>query len=81
MEMKSPRCVILDVEPPDGSGFELVDEWRRDGLSAPPMLLVSGRERGECQARAAQSQVPFLHRPYTLVELLETVQTLLGTAE
>jgi DNA-binding response OmpR family regulator len=81
MERELPKLVILDVDLPDGNGFELVDEWHRDGLSAPPILLVSGRECGACQARAAQSQVPFLHKPFTLLALLETIQTLLGTAE
>lgn len=76
MKTGAPMPVVLDVDLPDGNGFELADEWRRDRPDAGPILFISGRDAGECEARAAQLDAKFLHKPFTLPALVTVVQTL-----
>ena len=53
-----PDVVLLDVQLPDGSGFEIAQQLRNDNGSSPLVVLTSSRDAseygdlvGECGAR------------------------------
>lgn len=68
---------VLDVDLPDGNGFDLAKEWRRDGHGSLPILFVSGREHSACQKKATQLNARFLPKPFGPLALLAAVNLLL----
>ena len=50
----APDIILLDVQLPDGSGFDLVAELSPNG-SAPAVVLVSSRERADYGSRIEES--------------------------
>ena len=71
-----PSLVILDVDLPDGSGLELAREWRQNGWSAPPILLISGHSNAIRQAEAASLNVRLLPKPFGPLVFLAVVESL-----
>lgn len=69
--------VISDVVLPDGRGVELVAEWRTQQPQLP-ILLISGYtdDRSEWR-RISQMQIPLLHKPFGITDLLRQVHDLL----
>jgi DNA-binding NarL/FixJ family response regulator len=47
VETLQPDVVLLDVQLPDSSGFDLAAELRRANGSAPSVVLVSSRDAGD----------------------------------
>jgi DNA-binding NarL/FixJ family response regulator len=45
-----PEAVVVDVQLPDGDGFDVVDRLLAGG-GQPKIVLMSGRDRGEYGAR------------------------------
>jgi DNA-binding response OmpR family regulator len=73
--------VITDVQMPDGNGIEVVIAIRR-GPNPVPVLAISGDgRRGEDHIlRDAKrlGAVGFLHKPFTMEELLAAVRAAVG---
>ena len=76
-QLMTPTVVVLDVDLPDGNGFEMAKSWRSDGHGLLPILFISGGETSSCQTRAAQLNASFLSKPFGPETLLAAVDSLL----
>ncbi|HEX9967288.1 MAG TPA: response regulator transcription factor [Solirubrobacterales bacterium] len=69
--------VIVDLMLPDGSGLDLLSRWRRDGLTAPALVLTA-RDRLEDKLRGFEAGADdYLTKPFAFEELLARVKSLL----
>jgi FixJ family two-component response regulator len=73
-EGASEGCVVLDINLPGLSGFEVLD--RLGGANAPlPVILITGRGgRSVAQRAEAAGATAFLEKPFAGERLLEAVQ-------
>jgi len=72
--------VLLDLGLPDGSGLELLAEWRREGR-ALPVLLLPARDRVEEKVAGLDAGADdYLAKPFALAELLARLRALLRRA-
>lgn len=77
MLKERPSVVVMDVDLPDGNGFELAKEWRGNGQTTLPILFVSGGEQTERKTKAAQLKAAFLPKPFIPATLLAAIDSLL----
>ena len=76
----SPDMFILDVGLPDGNGFELCEEFRRDFDA--PLLFLTGKSGAEDKISGLDSGGDYyLTKPYDKDELLAIVRSLLRRAK
>lgn len=69
--------VILDVMLPDGSGIDLLSEWRRNGFEAP-VLVLTARDRLDDKLRGFETGADdYLTKPFDFEELLARLHNLL----
>ncbi len=69
--------VILDLMLPDGSGLDLLDRWRADGMPAP-VLILTARDRLEDKLEGFDTGADdYLTKPFSFEELLARVRSLL----
>lgn len=69
-------AVVLDIALPDGSGLDLLREWRRQGVSVPILLLTARNfveDRVEGLDRGADD---YLGKPFDLSELAARLRAL-----
>lgn len=69
--------IILDVMLPKKDGFAVLQELRREGLQTPVLMLTA---RGEIENRVKGLDLgadDYLHKPFSLAELLAWVRVLL----
>lgn len=69
--------IILDVMLPQKDGFAVLQELRREGLTTPVLMLTA---RGEIENRVKGLDLgadDYLHKPFSLAELLARVRVLL----
>lgn len=70
------EAVVLDIALPDGSGLDLLREWRRQGVSVPILLLTARNfveDRVEGLDRGADD---YLGKPFDLTELAARLRAL-----
>lgn len=68
--------IVLDVNLPDGSGFDLTRAWRADGLSLP-ILLLTARDDVEDRVRGLDAGADdYLVKPFAHAELLARLRAL-----
>lgn len=70
------EAVVLDIALPDGSGLDLLREWRRQGMSVPVLLLTARNfveDRVEGLDRGADD---YLGKPFELTELAARLRAL-----
>lgn len=80
VQATKPSLVILDVDLPDGNGLELAREWRQNGWSSLPILLISGHCHAIRQAEAASLNVRLLPKPFGPLVFLAVVESLHPTS-
>jgi DNA-binding response OmpR family regulator len=70
-------AVLLDLGLPDGSGLELLREWRREGVVAP-VLVLTARDRVEEKVAGLDAGADdYLTKPFDFGELLARIRALL----
>lgn len=65
-----PKLILLDINLPDGDGFELYLEIRRnDGLAATPILFLTGRQDQSDKLRGfSLGADDYIVKPFDLLE-------------
>jgi DNA-binding response OmpR family regulator len=67
-------CVLLDVSLPDGTGYDLLSQWRRAGLNLPVIIITA---RSAVEERLAGFDVgadDFLVKPFATAELVARIR-------
>ncbi len=79
IEKEVPELLILDLNLPSMSGFELCERVReKDTTAKVPVLVVTGRNSLEDHARAREVGVTkYISKPFKKKEFVEAVKTLL----
>ena len=71
VQQQEPALILLDLNMPIMSGWELHDELRSRQIGVPVVYMTAAqRARAEAESHGAQG---FLAKPFGLNELLETV--------
>jgi CheY-like chemotaxis protein len=82
LEAKSPDLILLDWRMPTASGAEVLEELTRRGSEVPVIVLTAEGENGRPLVESLGAD-RFLTKPFSPIELLDTVEQLLpglGTA-
>lgn len=70
-------CVLLDLGLPDGSGFDLLERWRRQA-SAVPIIVITAREAVEERLRGLDGGADdFMVKPFAVAELVARIHAVL----
>lgn len=81
MDINSYDCVLLDWTIPGRSGLELLKEWRA-ARDETPVLMLTGRSAIEDRVSGLDCGADdYLTKPFSLVELLARVRSLLRRRE
>ncbi|MBF0309362.1 MAG: response regulator transcription factor [Magnetococcales bacterium] len=73
--------VILDLGLPDGSGLEILREWRKRGVAVPVLVLTAWDAWHERVAGFKAGCDDYLGKPFHFEELLARLQALLRRAK
>jgi DNA-binding response OmpR family regulator len=77
---RNPSVVVMDLEMPGMSGWEVLERLRADSATAAvPVVLVTGCPIPEDQVRAACLHA-YLQKPVSLIRLVAAVKRALTTA-
>ncbi len=69
--------VLLDLSLPDGTGFELLGRWRRQGTSMP-ILIMTARSALEDRLRGLDGGADdFVIKPFAMAELVSRIRAVL----
>ncbi len=72
-----PDCLLLDVQMPGMTGFEVQEQLARQGLGLP-LIFITAHNGEEIEARATVAgAVGLLHKPFTDHQLQELLQVAL----
>lgn len=70
----SVACVLLDLTLPDGTGFELLRRWRREGASVP-IIIITARSALPDRLRGLDDGADdFLVKPFATAELASRIR-------
>lgn len=76
-ETMTPEVVILDINLPDGSGFEFLREFRAQRGKDVPVLVLSGLKQEQTVIRGLELGAnDFMTKPFRVRELLARVDRL-----
>ena len=70
-------AIVLDIGLPDGSGLELLTEWRRAGVKTPILLLAARNLIGDRIDGLDGGADDYLGKPFDLGELSARLRALL----
>lgn len=78
-----PDLVMLDVNLPGKSGFEILEELRADPVFADlPILMLTARGQSRDREMAEKAGVSrFMTKPFSNSEMLDAVRALSGTSD
>jgi two-component system response regulator QseB len=67
-------CVLLDVSLPDGTGYELLADWRSAGLTLPVIIITARSALEERVAGLDGGADDFLVKPFAMAELVSRLR-------
>lgn len=77
VQSMEPEVVILDINLPDGSGFEFLREFRAQRGKEVPVLVLSGLKQEQTVIRGLELGAnDFMTKPFRVRELLARVDRL-----
>jgi two-component system, OmpR family, response regulator len=68
--------VVLDVMLPGQSGFEIADQFRRDGINIP-VLFLTARDSIDDKIRGLRAGDDYLTKPFDVAELIARIDAIL----
>ena len=68
-------CVILDINLNDGSGIELRQGLKTDGVSVPVIYMTGNEDATVREAAVGSGCIAFLTKPFSAQSLIEPLQT------
>ena len=74
VETAAVDCILLDVSLPDGTGYELLSRWRREGLTVPIIIITARTGLEERVASLDEGADDFLVKPFAPVELVSRIR-------
>jgi serine phosphatase RsbU (regulator of sigma subunit) len=76
LEKKQPDLILLDIEMPGLSGFDVVEKMKETGrLSRAPVIFLTAIFDPDVEARAlSQGVVDFIHKPFATEAMLSRVR-------
>lgn len=81
LQQEIPEVLCLDLQLPDGSGLDLLEEIRHEGKTFP-VVIISGHYSKENRDRAAKLGVSgFFSKPFVLQDLHKLLDNLLENPE
>jgi DNA-binding response OmpR family regulator len=76
----TPHLIILDVQLPDGSGFDVCRQIRQQGLNQPILMLTVRNEEVDKVLGLEMGADDYMTKPFSLRELLSRVRAMLRRA-
>lgn len=72
-----PSLIVTDISMPEMTGFELLEELRRnEGLRSIPVIVISAqRERAATRRGMELGAADFISKPFTETELMHSINT------
>lgn len=70
-------CVLLDLSLPDGSGFDLLARWRRDGATLPIIVITARAAMEDRLAGLDGGADDFVIKPFATAELIARIRAVL----
>lgn len=67
-----PELVLLDLRLPKITGREIIEKLEAEGNPVP--VLVISAEKNTSNIKRSSGRIAFIHKPFELDELLESVQ-------
>lgn len=68
------QLILLDVELPDGSGFDLCRSFRDEGIVAPILFLTARADEASVVKGLGLGAVDYLRKPFGFVELMARIR-------
>ena len=75
------NLVLLDINLPDQSGFELVEEFKRADLSVPVIFLTGNVEEGSKVEGLNMGGDDYMTKPFSYAELVARIRAVLRRTE
>jgi DNA-binding response OmpR family regulator len=73
-ESTAYSCVLLDLTLPDGSGFDLLQRWRRQGISVPIVVITARSGLEDRLAGLDGGADDFVVKPFATAELISRIR-------
>ena len=67
-------CVLLDLALPDGHGFELLEQWRAQGVNIPVIIITASAALGDRLTGLDGGADDFLVKPFAIPELISRLR-------
>lgn len=74
--------IVLDINLPDGNGFDLLRELRENNCQTCPVIILSALNQDVSMQRGLDlGATHYITKPFVLADLLEQVETLLAATD
>jgi FixJ family two-component response regulator len=80
-ERHSTGCLILDIQMPGSSGFEVFDRLTDEGSPLSVIFLTAYPESAEAQKALESGAIAFLQKPFEDEELFKALEVALERAQ
>lgn len=71
---ETPSCILLDLKLPDADGLDLLDQWARDGIAAPIIVITANGAMSVAVDAMRRGAADFVVKPTTAERLKVTVK-------